>query len=381
MVRISGSVGEAEGIESSFSILGSRAGQRVSLLAMAVAVALLTGAGWGILVLVVAPQRLSLGTAGIFGIGLGVTAYALGMRHAFDADHIAAIDNTTRKLLADGQRPLSVGFWFALGHSSVVFVLCVLLSAGARILVDQVAANDSALREFTGSAGALVSGVFLLVIGLVNLVVLRQIVAMFRGIRAGEFDEGDFAEQMHNRGLLARLLSPIMGAVKRPWHMYPVGVLFGLGFDTATEVSLLILAGGAAAVQLPWYAILCLPLLFAAGMTLFDTIDGCFMNVAYGWAYSRPVRKVYYNIIVTALSVVAALGIGSVELLGLVADRMGATTGVLGAIAGIDLNWLGCGLVLLFVLTWSAAIIGYRIGRVEERWSAPSRQIESLTRR
>ncbi len=350
------------------TVMGPR--QWWSVAGMAAFIALLTIVGWGVLAWFVVPQQLSLGTSGIFGIGLGVTAYTLGMRHAFDADHIAAIDNTTRKLMADGQKPVSVGFWFALGHSSVVFGLCLLLSFGVRSLAGQVSDGGSSLQNTFGLIGMLVSGVFLLIIGLINLVVLRQIVSVFRRMKNGEYDEAELENQLNKRGFLNRFLGKITKSVTKPWHMYPLGILFGLGFDTATDISLLVLAGGAAAFALPWYAILCLPVLFAAGMLLFDTIDGCFMNFAYGWAFSKPVRKVYYNITITALSVLIALVIGAIVILDLVADKLNIATGPISWIGNIDLNWIGYAIVMLFVVTWAVALIGYRVGRVEERWHA-----------
>src|SRR3954471_4571577 len=253
---------------------------------MAGFVLLLHVVGWGLLVGVVAPQEYRV-AGQVFGIGLGVTAYSLGMRHAFDADHIAAIDNTTRKLMAEGRRPLSVGFWFSLGHSSVVMALCLLLATGVRALAGQVESDTSSLQQVTGLVGVAVSGTFLLLIGVINLGVLRRILGVWRGMKTGSYDEAALEEHLNNRGFLNRVLGRFTRAVRTPWHMYPVGLLFGLGFDTATEVSLLVLAGGAAAFALPWYAILTLPILFAAGMSLLDTIDGCFMNFAYGWAFSK----------------------------------------------------------------------------------------------
>src|SRR3954462_1674238 len=281
-----------------------------SLGGMSAFILLLHVVGWGLLLFVIVPAHYQVGTAGVYGVGLGVTAYTLGMRHAFDADHIAAIDNTTRKLMGQDLRPLSVGFWFSLGHSSVVFGLVLLLSLGVRALAGQVENGDSSLQQVTGLVGTGVSGVFLLLIGMLNLVVLRQILGVFRRMRGGEYDEQTLEQHLDQRGLMNRILGRGMRSVTKPWHMYPVGLLFGLGFDTATEVSLLVLAGGAAAFNLPWYALLTLPVLFAAGMSLLDSIDGCFMNFAYGWAFSKPVRKVYYNITITGLSVAVALIIG-----------------------------------------------------------------------
>jgi high-affinity nickel-transport protein len=326
--------------------------------------------GWGSLFLLIAPHHYHLGGGGVFGVGLGLTAYALGLRHAFDADHIAAIDNTTRKLMSDGRRPLSVGLWFSLGHSTVVFVLCLLLSVGIRAIAGQITSGSSPMQSVGGLVGTCVSGAFLLLIGVINLVVLIGIVRVFQRMRHGAFDQAELEQRLDERGFLNRWLSGLTKTIRTPGQMYPVGLLFGLGFDTATEVSLLVLAGGAAAFSLPWYAILTLPVLFAAGMSLLDSVDGCFMNFAYGWAFANPVRKVFYNITVTALSVATALIIGLVELLGLLAQQLDITTGPLGWIAGLNLNNVGYGIVGLFVVTWLISLAVYRIARVEQRWSA-----------
>jgi high-affinity nickel-transport protein len=340
----------------------------VSLGLMGGFVLLLHLVGWGVLGLIVEPRHYQVGAHQVFGIGLGVTAYALGMRHAFDADHIAAIDNTTRKFMGEGKRPLSTGFWFSLGHSSVVFSLCLLLALGVRALAGQVENGSSSLQRTTGLIGTTVSGVFLYLIGIINLVVLVGILKVFREMRRGTFDEAALEDHLNNRGFMNRILSGVTRAVSKPWHMYPVGLLFGLGFDTATEVGLLVLAGGAAAFSLPWYAILTLPILFAAGMSLLDTIDGCFMNFAYGWAFSEPVRKVYYNLTITGLSVAVALIIGTVELLSIATDELGIRTGPLAYIGSLNLDYVGYAIVALFVLTWLLALAVWRFGRIEERY-------------
>jgi high-affinity nickel-transport protein len=295
-----------------------------------------------------------LSLSGAIGIGVGITAYTLGLRHAFDADHIAAIDNTTRKLMSEGQRPLSVGFFFSLGHSSVVFALGLLVAAGVR-----GAADNGTVADVTGVFGPVVSGTFLLLIGVLNLLALMGITRVFRRMRQGSFDEAELESQLLNRGLLNRIYGRAARAVSKPWHMYPLGFLFGLGFDTATEVALLILAASAAGSGAPFWAILALPVLFAAGMSLFDTLDGAFMNFAYGWALAQPVRKIFYNLTVTALSVAVALGIGSIELFGVLTDHQ-----------LVDLNVIGYAMVALFALTWAGALAVWRFGRVEERWSA-----------
>jgi high-affinity nickel-transport protein len=341
--------------------------------AMAGVITVLHVVGFGILVLFVIPAHLRVGT-GLFGLGTGVTAYTLGMRHAFDADHIAAIDNTTRKLMADGKRPLSVGFFFSLGHSTIVVTLTLLLALGLRAVGAQLSDNSSALHTYGGLIGTLVSGGFLYLLGVINLVILIGIVKVFRNMRQGHFDEAALEEQLNNRGFMARILGPALRAITNPWQIYPVGVLFGLGFDTVTEVTLLVLAGTSVAAGLPWYAIMCLPVLFAAGMSLLDTIDGSFMNFAYGWAFAKPVRKVYYNITITGLSVAVALLIGTAELLSVVADRLRLTGGVWGWIGGLDLNKIGYGIVALFVVVWLVALAIWKLGRIEQRWSAGLRQ-------
>ncbi|ORW08591.1 HoxN/HupN/NixA family nickel/cobalt transporter [Mycobacterium kyorinense] len=342
--------------------------------AMSAAIVGLHVVGWCTLVLIVEPTHLSVGDKA-FGVGIGLTAYSLGLRHAFDADHIAAIDNTTRKLMNDGQRPLAVGFFFSLGHSSVVFGLALLLSVGIKAIVGPLKDDSSALHHYTGLIGTSVSGVFLYLIAVVNVVILVGILRVFARMRRGIYDKAELEEQLNKRGLLNRFLGRFTKSIGASWHMYPVGVLFGLGFDTATEVALLVLAGTSAAAGLPWYAILCLPVLFTAGMCLLDTIDGSFMNFAYGWAFSDSVRKVYYNITITGLSVAVALLIGSIELLGLLADQLGWNGPVWDWIGGIDLNAIGFIIVGLFVLTWAVALLIWHYGRIEEKWSVSAQRV------
>jgi nickel/cobalt transporter (NiCoT) family protein len=337
--------------------------------------------GFGILFGLVVPHHYNLGSSGPYTVGVGVLAYTFGLRHAFDADHIAAVDNTTRKLIADptsDRKPLSVGFWFSLGHSTIVFTLAFLLSAGVKALVGQVKNGNSGLHSVTGIIGTSVSGVFLWVLGIVNLIVLLGIIRVFREMRTGRFDEAELEEHLNKRGFMNRFLNGLTKSVRKPWHIYPVGVLFGLGFDTATEVGLLVLAGGAAAFALPFYSILVLPILFAAGMCLMDTIDGVFMNAAYGWAFAKPVRKVFYNITITSLSVAVALIIGTIELVSVLADQAHITSGPIALIAGIPLDYAGYGIVALFVVVWLVALLVWRFGRIEQKWSANLRQRESL---
>ena len=340
--------------------------------------------GFGVLLGFVVPGHYQLGgDHPVFSIGVGILAYPFGLRHAFDADHIAAVDNTTRKLMADNaekeatgvartesRKPLSVGFWFSLGHSTIVFALAFLLSVGVKALAGQVESDDSGLHSVTGVVGASVSGVFLWVLGILNLVVLFGILKVFREMRTGRYDEAQLEDHLNKRGFMNRFLGGLTKSVRKAWHIYPIGVLFGLGFDTATEVGLLELAGGAAAFNLPFYAILVLPILFAAGMCVMDTTDGVFMNAAYGWAFAKPVRKVFYNITITSISVAVALIIGTIELVGVLADQAKIDSGPLSAIASIPLDYAGYAIVAFFFLAWITALAVWRFGRIEEKWSA-----------
>ncbi len=341
-----------------------------SLASMAAFVLGLHALGFFLLIAVVAPHHYALGRSGAFVIGTGLTAYTLGLRHAFDADHISAIDNTTRKLMADGKRPMSVGFWFSLGHSTVVFVLAFALALGVRSLSGAVRAPGSRLHELTSVIGTSVSGGFLYLIAGLNLVVLCGIVRVFLEMRRGSYDEAQLESQLNSRGLMGRFFAPLMRAVRTPAQMYPVGLLFGLGFDTASEVALLLLAAGAAGAGLPFYAILCLPVLFAAGMSLLDTIDGSFMNFAYGWAFSNPVRKVFYNLVITGLSVAIALLIGTVELAGLLAHKLEFQGAFWSWLENINISALGVIIVGMFLLTWLVAVAVWHFGHLEERWDA-----------
>jgi high-affinity nickel-transport protein len=306
----------------------------------------------------------------VFGIGTGLLALTLGMRHAFDADHIAAIDNTTRKLMAEGQRPISTGFFFSLGHSSIVFLLAVVLNFGIRALDDQVRNSGSGLHSVTGIVGTTVSGTFLYLIAVLNVVILVSIVRVFLDLRRGRYNDEELEEQLNKRGLMNRFFGGLARRIDKPWKMYPIGVLFGLGFDTATEVALLVLSGTAVASGLPFYGVLSLPLLFAAGMSTFDMLDGCFMNFAYGWAFSRPIRKVYYNIIITTLSVAVAFLIGTIELVGLLSGELNLRGGFWSFTANFNINTAGFVIVGLFVVTWAVALAIWRFGRVEARWDA-----------
>ena len=312
--------------------------------------------------------RYELSDGSLFGWGTAALAYVLGMRHAFDADHISAIDNTTRKLMSEGQRPLAVGFFFSLGHSSVVAALAILLNFGIKALGGELKNEDSNLHHYTGLIGTSVSGTFLMIIAILNLIILVSIVGVFIQMRKGTYSEEELEKHLNSRGLLMRFFGPIARRIDKSWKMYPLGILFGLGFDTATEIGLLVLAGSSVVAGLPWWAIISLPLFFAGGMSLLDTIDGSFMNFAYGWAFSKPVRKVYYNIIITGLSVAVALFVGGLEICQVIAGQLNLSGGFWDYALAFDLNSAGYFIVGAFAVVWSIALLLWRFGKIEERW-------------
>ena len=319
--------------------------------------------GWGVFALVILPAHYR-----ALGLGVAVTAYTLGMRHAFDADHISAIDNTTRKFMSEGKRPLSVGFFFSLGHSTVVVGLGIGITIAARTVFHAVKNPNSVLEQGGGIFGTAISGSFLYLIAFLNLVVLVGVVKVFLAMRKGIYNDEELEAQLNSRGLMFRFFGRLMNSIHSPWQMYPLGILFGLGFDTATEIALLAATAGAATSHLPWYSILCLPILFTAGMTLLDTIDGSFMNFAYGWAFSNPVRKVYYNIVITGLSVFVALFIGTVELVGLLSTETHLHGAFWDWAANFNINRAGFIIAGAFVVVWLLAVSVWRWGRVEDRW-------------
>ncbi len=320
-------------------------------------------AGWGLL--------LAYGASHPGFIWLGGVAYMLGLRHAFDADHISAIDNTTRKLLQSGKKPIGVGFFFSLGHSTVVFLIAVALGLAVRWVVQGVVADSGQLRSIGGAVGTLVSGGFLVLIGILNLLVLLDIIRVYRGMRRGDYDRQALEQELTAGGLMTRLFGRLFRVIEHSWQMYPVGFLFGLGFDTASEVAFLAVSAGAAAQGLPFAAILSLPLIFAAGMSLMDTMDGAFMAKAYTWAFASPIRKVFYNMTITSLSVFVALFVGVIELAQILIHVLGLHGGVYGALATSNvLVYAGYVIVAAFVITWAAALVIYKVRRIDERWGA-----------
>jgi nickel/cobalt transporter (NiCoT) family protein len=314
-------------------------------------------AGWGLVWWWARPYPFLVGLAGL--------AYSFGLRHAFDADHIAAIDNTTRKLMTSGTRPLGVGFFFSLGHSTVVFLLTAAIAAAAHVVTTAL----PSLRDVGAYVGTTVSGVFLYVIGILNLLVMIDIIRVLQALRRGESEAAELEARLLERGVLSRWFKGLFRLVSTPRQMYWIGLLFGLGFDTASEVGLLTTAGVAATQALPATAILSLPIVFAAGMSLLDSADGVMMCGAYGWAFANPLRKLFYNLTVTGLSVAVALLVGTLELASIITARwFDVHTGLWGTIQRIDLQTMGYAVAGLFVFCWAASAAVWRFGRIEERW-------------
>ncbi|WP_347905671.1 HoxN/HupN/NixA family nickel/cobalt transporter [Pseudomonas purpurea] len=297
-------------------------------------------------------------------MGTSVLAYSFGLRHAVDADHIAAIDNVTRKLMQAGKRPISVGLMFSLGHSTIVVLASIGIAATAMALQGQLAG----FKAISGIIGTLVSTSFLFAIALMNLVILRSVIRAFRLVRQGKpYVEEDFDLLMASRGFLARLFRPLFGLINKSWHMYFLGFLFGLGFDTATEVGLLGISAAGAAQGMPIWSILVFPVLFTAGMTLVDTTDSILMLGAYGWAFIKPIRKLYYNITITCVSVLVALLVGSVEGLGLLADTLGLSGTFWDTVSDLNDNFGMIGYVIIgvFILSWLVSAAIYKWKRFE----------------
>ncbi|HEY5186548.1 MAG TPA: HoxN/HupN/NixA family nickel/cobalt transporter [Actinomycetes bacterium] len=299
--------------------------------------------------------------------GAGALAYTLGMRHAFDADHISAIDDTTRYLLQKGKQPLAVGLFFSLGHSTVVFTFIIALTVAAQ----KATAFQHAFEGTGGIIGTLVSGTFLYLIAALNFVVLRGILQAWRQAKAGTYSPEELDELLAKRGLMNRVFKGRYNQfINHSWQMFPVGLLFGLGFDTATQVGLIAIAGTTAiAGGLPAMAVIALPILFAAGMSLMDTLDGIFMSKAYGWAFVSPVRKIYYNITTTSLSIFVAFAIGTVEIAALLIDQTGLTGQPWSTIAGIDINKAGQIIVGIFLVVWIGAVANWKLRRLDERYA------------
>ena len=302
-----------------------------------------------------------------FGL-LAIFMYIFGLRHGVDADHIAAIDNTTRKLLHDGKRPLSVGTWFSLGHSTIVVGMIVALIAATEFIKDRI----PQFQALGAVLGTTVSGVFLFLIGFLNVLIVVEIYRIFRGLREGRYSEGELEEQLNQRGFMSRYFGRLFRVIEHPWQIYPVGVLFGLGFDTASEVALIAVAVTFSFTGFPIWAVLLLPAMFLCGMVLVDTSDAIAMRVVYGWAFVAPIRKIYYNLTITVISVLVAFVIGGVELLVVLSQELGLRGGFWGAVASLDLETLGFVIVGIFVGAWLVAYGIYRWKRLEETIPRPT---------
>jgi nickel/cobalt transporter (NiCoT) family protein len=308
--------------------------------------------------------------------GAGALAYTFGLRHAFDADHISAIDDSTRFMIQRGKQPLAVGFFFSLGHSTIVFLLSFGLAVAARAIQQHM----HAMQDIGSVLGATVSGTFLWIVGLLNLVVFLGVWKVYQEMKAGRYNPEHLEELLLQRGFMNRLLgSRFRNLISESWQMYPVGVLFGLGFDTATEVGLLAITAGAASTAtttggapLPVLGIVALPILFAAGMSMMDTTDGAFMSKAYRWAFTSSLRKVYYNMTTTGLSVFVALAIGSIEYLQVISSRLSLNNPVFSWLNNLDFETMGYGIVAIFLLAWVGSVVLFKVRRVEERWSEPA---------
>jgi high-affinity nickel-transport protein len=345
------------------------------LTAMLVFILAINVLGWGIFILYVMPHHFDYkgegGSQGLgVGLGVAITAWFLGFRHAFDADHISCIDNTTRKLMADGKRPLASGFFFSFGHSTVIVAVGVGITIAARAVFGAVVNPSSAYETAGGTIGTALSASFLYLIAVLNLIVLAGIFKVFRQMRKGTYDEEELEAQLQARGLMYRFFGRFMRSINHTWQLYFVGLVFGIGFDTATEVVLLSATAYAAIQGLPYFAVLALPFLFSGGMMLFDTLDGAFMNFAYGWAFARPVRKVYYNLVITALSIGAAFIIGTIELLGVLTSEVHLHGAFWDLMANFNINVAGFVIAGMFILVWAVALIYWRAGNVEDKWTA-----------
>jgi high-affinity nickel-transport protein len=305
--------------------------------------------------------------------GAGALAYSFGLRHAFDADHISAVDDTTRFLMQKGKKPLGVGFFFSLGHSTIVFGL----SLGIAFAAEAVQRHIKTFQSVGGVIGATVSGSFLWLVGILNLIILIGIAKVWREMKRGTYRREELEELLLQRGFMNRLLGKrFRNFINESWQMYPVGILFGLGFDTASEVGLLAITAaaatqshGAAGQHIPFLGIIALPILFAAGMSLMDTADGAFMAKAYDWAFSSPLRKVYYNMTTTGLSVFVALGIGTIEYLQVISAKFHVHSGFIGWLDNLNFEVLGYAIVGTFVVTWVGSVVLFKVRKVEQRYS------------
>ncbi len=344
------------------SSFGLSTGERVKIVLLYIGIGVATGLGFFASYLI--------GQRSVLLAGLGVVAYVFGLRHGVDADHIVAIDNTTRKLMQEEKRPLTVGTWFSLGHSTVVVGMIVALIFATQAVTEQI----PALKSAGPTIGFAVAGAFLVLIGLINVIIVLDIYRMFvrlkEGVGRGEPDA--LEASLNKRGFLNRFFRSLFQLIREPWQIYPVGLLFGLGFDTASEVALIALSVGVGvSSSVPIWMVLILPFLFACGMVVVDTTDGVAMRMAYGWAFVNPIRKIYYNLTVTMVSVLMAFGVGGIEILQALAFQFNLGGPFWGPLAALDFGTLGVGIIGFFVAAWGVSVAYWKLKRYDERY-APS---------
>jgi high-affinity nickel-transport protein len=300
---------------------------------------------------------------------VAAAAYGFGLRHAVDADHISAIDNVTRKLMQEKKKPVTVGFFFSLGHSTVVFLMATLIAAGSAYISSNLANDNSPLKTYGGLIGTSVSALFLFAIAIINIIILVQVFRTFRSVtRGSSYSEEEVEDYLNRRGFFARIFRPLFKTIDKSWKMYPVGFLFGLGFDTATEIALLASAGAFATQHVPFYVVMLLPLLFTAGMSLADTTDGVLMLGAYGWAFVKPIRKLFYNMSITLISVLVALVVGALETLSIISSQLNLSGAFWDFVGELDNNFgtVGAAIIVIFLISWGISTLIYRIKKYDE---------------
>jgi high-affinity nickel-transport protein len=341
-------------METRVSFLGLSAGEKTKIVIIYVPIIVATVFGF--------IASTIIGSMSIPLAGLGIVAYVFGLRHGVDADHIAAIDNTTRKLMQEGKKPLTVGTWFSLGHSTIVVSMIVALVISTRA----IAGDIPGLQNAGSIIGTSVSGTFLWIIGLINIVIVLGIYKIYKKLRAGRLDAAQLEEQLNKRGFLNRYFAPLFKIVRKPWQIYPIGVLFGLGFDTASEVALIAISVGVGvSSSIPIWMILILPFMFTCGMVLIDTTDSITMRMAYGWAFLKPIRKIYYNLTITIISILVAFVVGGVEILQVLSGEFQLSGTFWDWLKNLDFETLGYGIVGIFVISWIVSIAVYKYKRIE----------------
>lgn len=344
----------SDSTETKVSFLGLSAGEKMKIIVIYVPI--VTATIFGIIASTI------IGEMSVPLAGLGIVAYIFGLRHGVDADHVAAIDNTTRKLMQEGKKPLTVGTWFSLGHSTIVVGMIVALVISTRV----IAGSITDFQNAGGIIGTSVSGGFLAIMGMINVVIALGVYKIFKRLQAGQLDNAELEDLLNKRGLLNRYFAPLFKIVRKPWQIYPIGVLFGLGFDTASEVALIAISVGVGVSSaIPIWMILILPFMFTCGMVLVDTTDSITMRMAYGWAFLKPIRKIYYNLTITIISVLVAFVIGGVELLQVLSGKLGFSGPFWDWLNNLDFETLGYGVIAIFVISWIVSIAIYKYKKIE----------------